>query len=249
MLGVTRQSIDRRNLCKHFICGAAAFSFDCSVCAASPALQGCGLNLGVSAGGLRKRLLTSSGDSILDDLCQAEASQLSQYFEISPELSFLDDSDGANAYAIPPEKPGAPALVALGINLIKRMGVTGRNVFPLIGVMAHEWAHVAQFERGIDTDWVIKWELQADYLAGWYLMKTRGQDRDVVDNIANVFSGLGDTVFTAPDHHGTPQQRSANILDGAGMYEVETIDGKRRPYDGQIAPAETFDAAFERSMK
>ena len=132
----------------------------------------------------------------------------------------------------------AHGAVLLGVNLIKdlltRPGASTQlsNAWSIAAVLAHEWAHIAQFNTGVwaRDERVVGMELMADAISGWYLAKklqmlgrtlgpvyvqqTGASDQSAA---ARAVYSLGDTNFTSRDHHGTHEQRLHAFVTGHNM--------------------------------
>ena len=233
-----------------------------------------------------------------DDRLRRLVKVLVNDFGVEPGFSFYDDGDGANALATPArltENAGPDGTVLIGAHLLvsegKRSceGALRPNPKPNEGlwdmqrldecrwtrvvvedfIMAHEFAHILQYKKGMKPDGPWQMELHADFLAGWRLgwdqfkdehglvreetEKRPGIDftwqhvspwrefreagrvlnrssepndqvygRLVKDAAATAFR-YGDTRFSDPDHHGTPEQRQSMTALGylAGRTGVE----------------------------
>ena len=96
----------------------------------------------------------------------------------------------------------------------------------LAAVLAHEYGHLLQYKARFNEAWGIKFELTADFMAGWYLGRIHNLTKADIDQTAELFLQLGDTSFTDPSHHGTPWQRSKIFSRGAGVIgrEFPTVD-------------------------
>jgi predicted metalloprotease len=92
-----------------------------------------------------------------------------------------------------------------------------------------------QFKERYENDWGLRHELIADYLAGWYLTRTQGEQKDIALSASQFFSNLGDTDFANIDHHGTPRQRSSMLLQGGNMFEFGNRVPGNTPVDPQLA--------------
>lgn len=96
---------------------------------------------------------------------------------------------------------------------------TSQGDFAVAFVVAHEYAHNVQDEVGIlDANLpVVNTELQADCLAGVWANSAYYagilEAGDIEEGIA-VTQALGDFEFSDPDHHGTPDQRTAAFSTG-----------------------------------
>ena len=112
-------------------------------------------------------------------------------------------------------------------------------------VMAHEVGHIMQYKKNFLSSWVIKNELSADYLAGWYIAKTRRLNRQSVENLSGWFKEIGDIAFTEEDHHGTPWQRSKIFMRGAGIVGDEFSEGEGRDV---LSPDDSISEAFTNAL-
>jgi hypothetical protein len=173
--------------------------------------EGCWLSAS-SAGNIE--LLSLSGNAELDNAHQREGLALIGKFGVTPRGFFFDDHGAPNAYATSKvtNSLGPDGTVVFGLTLLdselKRDGGYGLAV---PAIMAHEFAHIVQFKRK-STLSTKEQELQADYLAGWYL-----GNRWIYTDVRAAFEAffqMGDYQFNSPNHHGTPKQRLAAIQAG-----------------------------------
>ncbi|WP_070217865.1 hypothetical protein OX462_15485 [Janthinobacterium sp. SUN098] len=182
--------------------------------------------------------MEESGLFRVDSGVKNEIEELASTFGVRADFGFINDLDGANAYA----SPGHDVYrVMFGIRMLHRMSGTLNPVedkkipqkFPEVwegamgGVIAHEWAHVLQFKQGlIFPSPVTPSELHADFLAGWY-MGMKGQRMKIAyEELKQEFFAMGDTNFNDRDHHGTPEQRRHAMSSGyelatSGMHDVQ----------------------------
>jgi hypothetical protein len=193
--------------------------------------QGCWLAAGLGNSANRPNLLTYSGNQELDAASQREGLELIRKFGVSPRGFFFNDEGAPNAYATnrAENSAGPDGTVVLGLTLVnaelRRDGGAGLAV---PAIMAHEFAHIVQYKRNSPLSTKLK-ELQADYLAGWYL-----GNRFIYTNVGPAFQaffGMGDYKFNDPNHHGTPAQRLSAIK--AGLEESK----------------QSFDQAYGRSSE
>lgn len=99
----------------------------------------------------------------------------------------------------------------------------GISIYGAGEVIAHEIGHAVQAELRLPSNSVVRHELQADCLAGVWVDYERRIGRaypqDVQDAQVQVQSS-GDYEFSAPDHHGTADQRvyawKAGLKGGLG---------------------------------
>lgn len=173
----------------------------------------------------------SSGSADIDAYCGREAANLETLFKVRPALFFFDDGGQPNAFAMDTKaddtKPDG--IVFIGIALANRLyhqQVNGEALL-LAAVMAHEWGHIVQFRHKFSSEWGIYYELKADSGAGWYLASTRGSEqlRKHDEVVGQYFSRLGDTDFSNFETHGSPGQRSNEVLTSAGVAPCEGCGG------------------------
>jgi hypothetical protein len=182
-------------------------------------LLGCQIARGDTSKALSRRLTRSAaGDlsSALDLIQQYEVPTLKAFLGVEPDVAiYLDDSP--NALALRPSNEAShEGLILLGKNLIIRL-IELRGQSSLIGVLAHEAAHLLQFQSDPQLPAGKVAEIHADYLAGWYLAtKIRNGSRGInLSDFELAVEQLGDTDFGAPDHHGTPRERYEAAFAGA----------------------------------
>lgn len=184
-------------------------------------LEGCSLSGDFAS---QFRFIRSSGIPQIDQAVFGEANNLSQVTGMQPSLAFLDDRDSKNAFAIKQDiisgrsQHGA---IAMGVMLIKDLLELQtlnqqNNALCIQAVLVHEWAHIAQFNYGIQASRIKYTELMADFIAGWYLGYKDafvGSQSDATSPMIGMAS-IGDTNFNSPGHHGTPRERLGAYVAG-----------------------------------
>ena len=118
-------------------------------------------------------------------------------------------------------------------------------------ILAHEFAHHFQYNLGL-KDYAIplipegsrRTELMADAAAAYFLSHAKGAALPLlsVQRAGEVFSNLGDCVFTLKEHHGTPTQRKAATEWGSKL----ATDGQGK---GNILPSKEFARLFDAELK
>jgi hypothetical protein len=166
-------------------------------------------------------------------------------FRVNPALCFYDDGDAPNALAMPDVlfADGPDGTVLIGDKLTQYEWTRDRqiNYFPLkltIGgawqsleiVVAHEFAHILQFKRGLPPGGPWQMEPHADFMAGWLLglkmeemIKFYGTEIGsfgIEEGTKSMFE-RGDTYFGDAKHHGEPQFRAAMVVAG---FNARTLD-------------------------
>jgi hypothetical protein len=234
------QAITRRQFLKMTIGTSCLSAFP--LCAASDAadapFQGCFLQAASDNFLDKITFLLSSNDKEVDQICAGAERDLRREFRVSPHTWFYDDGAHPNAFATWLLRSGfkGDGTVCLGIRYIKQ--ATRRNELNrqwktrLTGIMAHEWAHIVQFNRGHRVPGKFT-ELHADFLAGWFLGRTTSArpgspDQQRADGLYR-FGGMGDFEYSNPQHHGTPGERAGAITKGFDLAaKVDNIDAAFR---------------------
>lgn len=180
---------------------------------------GCSLRSGAARSAC-SQVTKTLGDSFNDTGYAHEIFNLTRAFSVQPGFFACLETGGPNAFAtIDTVEPGTRGSVFLGITLARgELQRTGQyNNFTLPAILAHEVGHIVQFREGNRLATKLT-ELQADYLAGWYMAnRDRGaagwSETSVRQNLTAFFK-LGDYDYNSPDHHGTPEERVAAIVAG-----------------------------------
>jgi len=167
-------------------------------------------------------ILHSTGDSELDGDLRSEAARLNQMFRLRAKMHFIDDSASPNAYASP------EGVVYLGRTLmLKELTDEENGPSAIMGILAHEWAHIAQITHSGGLPGVVA-ELHADYLAGYYLGRQKTKRRFDIKGFASSLFAKGDYQVFDPQHHGTPKQRVRAMLAGFQVSELSLPEAYER---------------------
>jgi predicted metalloprotease len=112
--------------------------------------------------------------------------------------------------------------VAFDANFLVGAAAAGGDMAGVL-IMAHEWGHHVQHLAGVDPGFSIQWELQADCLAGMFLLHASEAglttEPDDLDEAAVQLLRLGngsyrDSDWFAAGEHGPPKQRSLAMDTG-----------------------------------
>ncbi len=161
------------------------------------------------------QILKTTGNVALDNSLNQEGNFLHNVFGIAPNLFIFDDGRQPNAFASPQSTmPGYSGTVYLGRTLLAtELWSMAKGSQAVAGIMAHEFAHVLQFESGTKSSGKYL-ELQADYLAGYYLGKKSYLSPTNLRAFATSLYEKGDYNFWSPAHHGTPEERVKAMMAG-----------------------------------
>lgn len=179
-----------------------------------------------------------SGDPDFDQALAATLVRLSDMFDVLPGFGFAEAS-GFNAFATTEKKIGArqDGSVVFGLPLLR--GILQRPENPHVGiasVCAHEFAHIAQYKRGLrsrlvgDDGRVKHLELHADFLTGYFAGRRKLETPHFPAAIfASTLYSFGDNAYGAPQHHGTEEERGTAVVAG-----FKTAFDKRESFENAI---------------
>jgi hypothetical protein len=212
-------------------------------------------------------LAKHSGDESADRAMAIERKLLLREYRLRPGFFFLSGKGSSNAFAdFETLEPDTYGTVAFGIDLMKsevrRSG--GREYTVSIpAIMGHEFAHLLQHKSGTVIGGLNN-ELQADYLAGWYIGRRSNvpmKESGLRDAVRSFFEN-GDYNFNDPLHHGTPEQRAAAVQEGYGNRTLNLRDaydaslkfagvnsGSRKPSGALPFSMGDFEATMDKVMK
>jgi hypothetical protein len=181
-------------------------------------------------------LTPTSGHRALDYYMPIEAGILSQMYEVQPGFGFLNDYQGANAYAMPESLiAGTRGTVVFGVRLLRQEG-TGKDwnaaTSAMVGIMAHEWGHILEFDHGLYGSPSKPMELAADFMAGWYVgwKVANGMPTMRPRAVAKSMEAKGDFDFNNPRHHGTPAERLNAMEKGFNSYVTRGVLAAARAF-------------------
>ncbi|GAM96971.1 hypothetical protein U91I_00592 [alpha proteobacterium U9-1i] len=180
----------------------------------------------------------TTGDAALDRALGRALIRVRDFFGVRPGVGVYDDSDYPQSLASRESYiEGTTGTVCLGATQMRQlMADADDGGVSVVAVLAHEFAHIFQFQNGMDVRLapgqgpVKLLELNADFFAGLYLahLQTLATEIRLYDS-GRAFHALGDTNLGSIDHHGRPDERVRAIEAG---HQV----GFRRP-DGRPAEA------------
>ncbi|MBN8785661.1 MAG: hypothetical protein J0I84_01070 [Terrimonas sp.] len=186
--------------------------------------NGCSLNINFNQLQTSFNLSPTTRNAELDQMINLDMFALYDLFGVKANVFMFQDNGGPDARALPiiSDTRLPDGTILLGANLLIdefRNSATGLG-FAISGVIAHEMAHILQFSKNCRLP-VMQMELQADFLAGYYLSVRsdimRGKGLPVftfAPEAFRTFFSKGDYNFNSPQHHGTREQRLAAIVAG-----------------------------------
>jgi hypothetical protein len=190
------------------------------------------LVLGAREGAKEKLNITrTTGNREIDLALDKGLQRLASTFGIDPSFAFFDDKQ-PNAFAAPESNDESrTGTVLFGKNLFAELQAADPSGVSVLGVAAHEFAHIWQFHSGHYKQirgtgpTVKRMELNADFLAGYYLgLRKTAHPEASLWIFGEKLWGLGDMNVFARDHHGTPEERTAAAEAGFKLAFVEKRD-------------------------
>jgi hypothetical protein len=160
---------------------------------------------------------------------------------VNPEVCTFDDSASPNAYATPGHLKG-PVFNSEGVVLFGMTFMSELNKDQTAIVVAHEMAHILQFNSGMKPGGPWQMEPHADFMAGWVCGRNKEKSSKMLfsnlatnlDQQANEAFSIGDTLFNDARHHGEPNFRAAMVRAGfdAANLSVQDAFEKGRKFAG-----------------
>ena len=191
------------------------------------------------------RLSKTTGNVLLDQGMTREWQLLCARYGVTPDLYMFEDGDSPNAFATPDRLGGhsdPDGTVVVGRRLMREemsaaAPTGGRWDHVVAAIMAHEWAHIAQFKVIDEAPPGKAMELHADQVAGWYMGGRARELAGQVDLVSAMrsFFGKGDYEFNSPQHHGTPRERLAAFE--RGLAAAQASDSFDEAFDAARGPA------------
>lgn len=205
-----------------------------------PTLPGC-LGLKSATVTLSKvALAITSGSKSLDESINQQAFDIANRYHFGsqlPGLRFTTGPQADNAWVTRDViVKGTTATVVLGTHLIQEWVYSSLEYGgdSVVMVLAHELAHVFQIYKQIpeslqsDPSMVPVLELQADFIAGWYLGVARHVKKDAINAAGRKLFELGDFELAVRDH-GLGIERSTALYMGwslantSGDFEIDDV--------------------------
>lgn len=196
---------------------------------------------------IRKWAETQEQADMLDRFISIGSQYALARFQVNPNVAYFDDGADPNAFAS--FNGDMNGVIRIGGKLVQtefrlwrrdffeqcrllgkdpyqllRDGKVG-GAFAIDAIIAHETAHILQGRMGVGFG-SRNTELQADFLAGWHvanyhrIFKSESKEFRIKEDAIRAFYSRGDYAFNSPQHHGTPEQRSAAFLAGFDTGDV-----------------------------
>lgn len=163
----------------------------------------------------------SSGDTEFDRSLGSVLVHMAQFFDVTPDFGFIEETSGANAFATSYSPSGnRDGTIAFGRNLLDLELNKPNGNFAVMAICAHEFGHIRQYGDGYISriesrlpEFCV--ELHADFMAGTFLAYWKPMMRpEHLLRIGDTWSQMGSSDFNRPGSHGTTVQRVAAIEAG-----------------------------------
>jgi len=163
-----------------------------------------------------------SGNRRLDRAIGILLADLANRFRVRPGFAFYDDGSSPNAIATPfSHFRATEGTVLFGRKLLARHLSKPFGDLFIAAVCAHEFAHISQFSSGYFRRLSASYptaklvELHADFLSGFYIgSRNVSYSAQELVALGRAIEEIGDSNFTALDHHGTASERLRSIERG-----------------------------------
>ncbi len=187
-------------------------------------------------------VVKSSGNPQMDRWLDREADVLRGFFGVNPSLVMYNDSliDHPNScVSVVPESGDCPdGTVAIGYNYLQNMYNYSGNFSMIPIVVAHQFAHIADFTLKATPAVPIYKELYADFMAGCFIAYSSNQTWTDISHNERWVVRIGDyAAINDPAYHGAPLQRMAAFKSGYDWVKSQAQAGTK------VAVKDASDAA------
>lgn len=168
--------------------------------------------------------LESTGNPRFDRALGIMLADMAGRFRVRPGFGFYDDADEPNALALTGSRfSHSQGTVLFGRKMLAKSLSGEYGDWFVLGICAHEFGHIVQYHSdyfhrltaGLPTGKTL--ELHADFLSGYYLgLRAADYPYSPAELLAlgHAWETLGDSQYTSPTHHGTPEERLGAIEFG-----------------------------------
>ncbi len=181
------------------------------------------------------RHLSTTNNSQLDNLIFGEKTELESLLMLKTKLNI---AKGTNGLAYPScSLNNCNGTIELGVDLLNLEYNRRGGKYFIVGILAHEFAHIIQFKNNMIFESTVQQEIHADIFAGWYLGYYFDQlignspkrflpASDLMSSIKNFknnlkisFGQIGDTQYYSVNHHGNYTTRLMALHHGIDSYD------------------------------
>lgn len=155
------------------------------------------------------------GEPAIDAFFNINKPKLESFFGVKADVYFFQEKRGPKVMNLCSslEPNFYNGTIRIGLALLKNeLWVESNGVYMTTAVLAHQYAHLFQCRlNGALRGW--KRELQADFLAGYFLGRKSYNYENQLD-----IQSFADVLFSgnwfSPFHHGTADERAQALIDG-----------------------------------
>lgn len=216
----------------------------------------------------RGTLLNASDDRTFDkELTERVLQPVCDDFEIRPGFGYYDEREAERKAGVPigeaeqalatafQQVPDTKGTVVFGLAALRGFLARAHGEYAILALCAHEFAHIKQYQLGMTLEFNRRYgarrglrlkELQADFVAGYFLARFLQRPREGAD-IKRILNGIGQQWFdmgsgtaTQPGSHGTSDQRFKAIVGG---YRYQQANGNA-DIASSLEAGETFAVAL-----
>lgn len=184
-------------------------------------------------------LFKTTGNQILDSKFNSEKSLIEGVFNISVDLWLMNDGNNPNALANCESRDpySFNGTVRFGVTLLRdELYTMSKGEYAVAGILAHEFAHVLQCVMNCPLQ-ARNRELQADFLAGYYLGRKSYFYSSNIRSFAISLFDKGD--WYDPSHHGTPTERVNSMVDGFNSRNLTLKDAYKNSLNNNQGDSRT----------
>lgn len=165
----------------------------------------------------------SCGDQNIDNLFKEEIVDIGLVYGVKVNFNFYEDNSLPNAKCQCHTSSTYDASIIFGVSLLnKELWNSEHGENALIGILAHEMGHALQCKEGYSAEGKER-ELQADFLAGYYMGRKKNFYTVDIKKFATALYTMGDKEFWSADPHGSPTERVNAMYEGY-KYAYLSID-------------------------
>lgn len=155
------------------------------------------------------------GEPEMDAFFNVTKPKLESFFGVKADVYFFQEENGPKIMnlcsSLSPDSYNGTIRIGLGL-LKNELWVESNGVYMTTALLAHEYAHLFQCRiNGALRSW--KRELQADFLAGYFLGRKSYNYEEQLD-IQSFATVLFEGDWFNPFHHGTAEERAQALIDG-----------------------------------
>jgi len=167
-----------------------------------------------------------SGDQYFDRALGRQLVRLANTFNVEPSFTYAYNFMNASASTYTTIK-GTKGSVFFGLDYLKKIMSLGMGGdITVLGICAHEFAHIHQFFGSINYSFLKKYptskltELHADLIAGYFIQYIKSIRPNInTHTFVKFMTSIGSYRYWLANFHGTPSERSLAVKTGMKLWE------------------------------